>query len=166
MQRNLKSRVVKLEKVMRPGRPDGSVFFLLWGVDQQDLEGRLAASKEQGEIVADDIAVCVVWPSHEFQQWPLVGIGGSASVHNLRKLGESIVMERKVICDLNLISVDFGREEELQPGNIFRITFRHVNGERTGAIDVYQGEAEHFALELEAVAAFLRAALSANKKSN
>jgi hypothetical protein len=58
--------------------------------------------------------------------------------------------------------VDFGREEEIQPGNTFRITFRH-DGEQTGAIDVYQGEAEFFAVELEAVAAFLRAALIANK---
>jgi hypothetical protein len=36
----------------------------------------------------------------------------------------------------------------------------------TGTIDVYQGEAAHFALELEAIAAFLRAALIANKSSN
>jgi hypothetical protein len=69
------------------------------------------------------------------------------------------VMERKVICDLHLISVDFGREEERQPGNTFRITFRHANGQPTGTIDVYQGEAAHFSVELEAIAAFLRAAL-------
>jgi hypothetical protein len=31
---------------------------------------------------------------------------------------------------------------------------------------VYQGEAAHFAVELEAIAAFLRAALIANKSSN
>jgi hypothetical protein len=73
------------------------------------------------------------------------------------------MMERKVICDLHLISVDFGREEERQPGNTFRITFRHVNGQATGTIEVYQGEAEHFSVELEAIAAFLRAALIANK---
>ncbi len=76
------------------------------------------------------------------------------------------MMERKVICDLHLISVDFGREEERQPGNTFRITFRHANGQPTGAIEVYQGEAEHFAVELEAIAAFLRAALVANKSSH
>lgn len=70
---------------------------------------------------------------------------------------------RKVACDLHLISVDFGREEELQPGNILHVTFRDINGERTGAIDVYQGEAEHFAVELEAVAALLHAAPLANK---
>ena len=75
------------------------------------------------------------------------------------------MMSRKVICDLNLVSVDFGREEEKQPGNTFRITFRHVNGHPTGAIDVDQGEADHFAVELEAVAAFLRAALMADRKS-
>jgi len=84
----------------------------------------------------------------------------------LRKLGEPVMMERKVICDLHLISVDFGREEERQPGNTFRITFRHANGQTTGTIDVYQGEAEHFSVELEAIAAFLRAALIANKNSN
>lgn len=76
------------------------------------------------------------------------------------------MMERKVVCDLHLISVDFGQETELQAGNTFRITFRHVNGDRTGAIEVYQGEAEHFAVELEAVAAFLRAALDANRRSS
>jgi hypothetical protein len=76
------------------------------------------------------------------------------------------MMERKVVCDLHLISVDFGREEESQPGNTFHVTFRHLNGTRTGAIDVYQGEAEHFAVELEAVAAFLRAALLTDKKSS
>lgn len=76
------------------------------------------------------------------------------------------MMERKVVCDLHLISVDFGREKELQPGNTFKITFRHINGERTGAIEVDQGEAEHFAVELEAVAAFLRAALIADKGRN
>jgi hypothetical protein len=75
-----------------------------------------------------------------------------------------VMMERKVICDLNLISVDFGREEEHEPGNTFRITFRHLNGQPTGAIDVYQGEAEHFSVELEAIAAFLRAALIANRR--
>jgi hypothetical protein len=48
------------------------------------------------------------------------------------------MMERKVVCDLHLISVDFGREEESQPGNTFHVTFRHLNGTRTGAIDVYQ----------------------------
>jgi hypothetical protein len=58
------------------------------------------------------------------------------------------------------------REEERQPGNTFRITFRHANGQPTGTIDVYQGEAEHFSVELEAIAAFLRAALIANKNSN
>jgi hypothetical protein len=77
--------------------------------------------------------------------------------------GEFGMMSRKVICDLNLISVDFGREEEKQPGNTFRITFRHINGQPTGAIEVHQGEAEHFAVELEAIAGFLRAALIAKK---
>jgi hypothetical protein len=37
------------------------------------------------------------------------------------------MMERKVICDLNLISVDFGREEERQPGNTFRMHSQAIN---------------------------------------
>lgn len=73
------------------------------------------------------------------------------------------MMERKAICDLHLISVDFGREEQHQPGNTFRITFRHANGQATGSVDVYQGEAEHFCVELDAIAAFVRAALIADK---
>jgi hypothetical protein len=81
----------------------------------------------------------------------------------LEKWKRTVMMERKVICDLHLISVDFGREEERQPGNTFRITFRHANGQATGTTEVYQGEAEHFSVELEAIAAFLRAALIANK---
>jgi hypothetical protein len=56
-----------------------------------------------------------------------------------------------------------GRAIHTQPGNTFRITFRHANGQATGTIDVYQDEAEHFSVELEAIAAFLRAALIANK---
>jgi hypothetical protein len=48
------------------------------------------------------------------------------------------MMERKIVCDLNLVSVDFGREEELRPGNTFRIAFRHANGQPTGTIEVYQ----------------------------
>jgi hypothetical protein len=62
MHRNLKSRVVKLEKAMGLERPDGSVFFMIWGADQQDLEERLATSNERGEIVTGDVAVCLVWP--------------------------------------------------------------------------------------------------------
>ena len=81
-------------------------------------------------------------------------------------LESHVMMERKVICDLHLISVDFGREEEREPGNTFRITFRHANGQPTGTIDVYQGEAAHFAVEWEAIAVFLRAALIASKSSN
>jgi hypothetical protein len=75
------------------------------------------------------------------------------------------MMERKIICDLHQISVDFGRKEERQAGNTFRIAFRHTNGQPTGTIEVYQGEAEHFAVELEAIAAFLRAALIADRAS-
>ena len=81
---------------------------------------------------------------------------GRGSTESRRR---STMMERKIVCDLNLVSVDFGREEELRPGNTFRISFRHTNGQPTGTIEVYQGEAEHFIVELEAVAAFIRAAL-------
>jgi hypothetical protein len=74
------------------------------------------------------------------------------------------MMERKVVCDLHLMSVDFGRQEEERPGNTFRISFRHVNGQPTGTIEVYQDEAEHFAVEIEAIAAFVRAALAVHRK--
>jgi hypothetical protein len=87
---------------------------------------------------------------------------GRGSTESRRR---STMMERKIVCDLNLVSVDFGREEELRPGNTFRISFRHTNGQPTGTIEVYQGEAEHFIVELEAVAAFIRAALVKYKKS-
>jgi hypothetical protein len=81
------------------------------------------------------------------------------------EFGQSSMMERKIVCDLTLVSVDFGREEELRPGNTFRIAFRHANGQPTGTIEVYQGEADHFIVELEAVAAFIRAALVTQRKS-
>ena len=74
------------------------------------------------------------------------------------------MMERKIVCDLNLVSVDFGWEEH-RPGNTVRIAFRHANDQPTGTIEVYQGEAERFIVELAAVAAFIRAALATQRKS-
>jgi hypothetical protein len=76
------------------------------------------------------------------------------------------MMERKVICDLHLISVDFGREEATSTRKYISHHLSPCNGQATGTIDVYQGEAEHFSVELEAIAAFLRAALIANKNPN
>jgi hypothetical protein len=46
------------------------------------------------------------------------------------------MMERKIICDLHQISVDFGRDEERQRGNTFRIALRHANGQPTGTIEL------------------------------
>ena len=48
----------------------------------------------------------------------------NARISSLKKgafqnAGSPTMMERKIVCDLNLVSVDFGREEELRPGNTF-----------------------------------------------
>jgi hypothetical protein len=44
------------------------------------------------------------------------------------------------------ITVDFGWSDAKtrDPGNTFRITFRHRNGKETGRIDVDQAKAEQF----------------------
>jgi hypothetical protein len=51
-----------------------------------------------------------------------------------------------------MITVDFGWSDAKtrDPGNTFRITFRHRNGQQTGRIDVDQAEAEQFTAELAA----------------
>ena len=60
--------------------------------------------------------------------------------------------DRKIICDLGMITVDVGWSEAVkpEPGNTFELTFRHRNGTQTGRIEVDQSEAEQFALELSA----------------
>ena len=60
--------------------------------------------------------------------------------------------ERKTLCDLEMITVDFGWSDAKtrDPGNTFRVTFRHRNGKETGRIDVDQAEAEQFTAELAA----------------
>ena len=69
--------------------------------------------------------------------------------------------DRKTICDLGMITVDFGWSEAVkrEPGNTFRLTFRHRNGTQTGRIDVDQSEAEQFALELSVAMAAIVAQL-------
>jgi hypothetical protein len=51
-----------------------------------------------------------------------------------------------------MITVDFGWSDAKtrDPGNTFRITFRHRNGQQPGRIDVDQAEAEQFTAELAA----------------
>ena len=60
--------------------------------------------------------------------------------------------ERKTLCDLGMVTVDFGRSDAKthEPANSFRLTFRHRNGQETGRIDVDQVEAEQFTAELAA----------------
>jgi hypothetical protein len=73
----------------------------------------------------------------------------------------SAMSERKTLCDLGLMSLDFGWADATtrEPGNTFRLTFRHRNGQQTGCIDIDQVEAEQFALELTAVMAAIVAQL-------
>jgi len=48
------------------------------------------------------------------------------------------VRERKTLCDLETVAVDFGG----RPANTFQLTLRHRNGQQTGRIEVDQVEAE------------------------
>ncbi len=75
--------------------------------------------------------------------------------------------QRKTICDLGLASVDYGWSEGVkrEPGNTFRLTFRHRDGTQTGRIDVEQSEAEQFAVELTAVMAAIVAQLRSPPQS-
>jgi hypothetical protein len=54
--------------------------------------------------------------------------------------------ERRTLCDLELVTLDFGWSDAKtsQPGNTFRLTFRNRNGQGTGRIDVGHAEAEQF----------------------
>ena len=69
--------------------------------------------------------------------------------------------ERKTLCGLGLVSVDFGWADARtrEPSNTFRLTFRHRNGQQTGRIYVDQVEAEQFAMELTTVMAAIVAQL-------
>ena len=51
------------------------------------------------------------------------------------------VSERKTICDLGMVTVDFDRSDARthEPGNVFRLTFRHRSGQETGRIEVHNG---------------------------
>jgi hypothetical protein len=46
--------------------------------------------------------------------------------------------ERKTLCDLGMVTVDFGSSDAAarEPGNNFWLTFRHRNGQETGRIAV------------------------------
>lgn len=73
--------------------------------------------------------------------------------------------ERKALCDLSLITVDHGWSDAKtrEPGNTFRLTFRHQNGTQTGRIDVDEAEAGQFLLELSVVIGALAAQLNLSK---
>ena len=60
--------------------------------------------------------------------------------------------KRKTICDLGMVTVDFDRSDAKthEPGNVFRLTFRHRSGQETGRIEVHKVEAEQFTAELAA----------------
>jgi hypothetical protein len=75
--------------------------------------------------------------------------------------------ERKTLCDLGLVTVDFGWSEAKtrEPGDTFRLTFRHRNGQQTGRIDVDRAEAEQFAMELAAVMAAIVAQLRSSQST-
>ena len=66
--------------------------------------------------------------------------------------GRLAVSERKTLCDLGMVTVDFGGSdaETREPSNTFRLTFRRRNGQQTGRIEVAQVEAEQFTAELAA----------------
>jgi hypothetical protein len=72
--------------------------------------------------------------------------------------------EHKTLCDLGLITVDFGSSDR-DTGNTFRLTFRHRSGTQTGRIEVEQAEAEQFAIELSAVMAAMVAQLRSPPQS-
>jgi hypothetical protein len=59
---------------------------------------------------------------------------------------------RKTLCDLGMVTVDFGRSdaETPDPGNTFRLTFRHPNRQQAERIEVDQVDAEQFTAELAA----------------
>jgi hypothetical protein len=79
--------------------------------------------------------------------WEIGEIGG-----RVVKLGRLAMSGRKTLCDLGMVTVDFGLSdaETPDPGNTFRLTFRYRNGQQTGRIEVQQVEAEQFTAELAA----------------
>jgi hypothetical protein len=83
--------------------------------------------------------------------WEIGEIGG-----HVVKLGSLAMSGRKTLCDLGMVTVDFGLSdaETPDPGNTFRLAFRHRNGQQTGRIDVDQVEAEQFAAALAAAMTF------------
>ena len=79
---------------------------------------------------------------------------------------EADVSERKTLCDLGMVTVDFGWSdaETPDPGNTFRVTFRRRNGQQTGRINVGISEAEQFTAELAAAMTAIIAQLKSPPK--
>jgi hypothetical protein len=62
------------------------------------------------------------------------------------KLGRLAMSGRKTFCDLGMVTVDFGLSdaETPDPGNTFRLTFRHRNGQQTGRIGLLAAPRDFF----------------------
>jgi hypothetical protein len=75
------------------------------------------------------------------------------------------VSERKTLCDLGMVTVDFGWSDAKtrDPGKTFRLTFRHRSGQQTGCIDVGRVEAEQFTAELAAAMTAIIAQLKSSQ---
>jgi hypothetical protein len=68
--------------------------------------------------------------------------------------------ERKTLCDLGMVTVDFSGSD---PGSTFRLAFRHRSGQQTGCIDVGRVEAEQFTAELAAAMTAIIAQLKSSQ---
>jgi hypothetical protein len=68
--------------------------------------------------------------------------------------------QRKMLCDLGMVTVDFSGSD---PGSTFRLTFRHRRGQQTGRIDVDRVEAEQFTAELAAAMTVIIAQLKSSQ---
>jgi hypothetical protein len=57
---SLKGRVVKLESFCKQ-RPRDSRFFMIWGKDEADIEGKLHAAKAGGDLNPGDRFNAKIW---------------------------------------------------------------------------------------------------------
>jgi hypothetical protein len=82
-------------------------------------------------------------------------------VDAFKKRRRLAVSERKTLCDLGMVTVDYYSGSDA--GNTFRLTFRHRSGQQTGRIDVDRVEAEQFAAELAAAMTAIIAQLKSSQ---
>jgi hypothetical protein len=57
----LARRLAGIEQRRMPRRPEGALYFLIWGTSDQDCAERLISAKERKDLVAGDTVVCIVW---------------------------------------------------------------------------------------------------------